>query len=248
VKKALIAVVVLCLSALAMFFFAPASLLDTQVQKHSNGALALKNAEGSIWSGEGDFTLQLPGSEMTLLPKIKWRSSPLDLISGKIKGELMGTGGSFTGFFEMSQGEQILRDVKMKLPAASLAAAAVLASLSPVGDMDVSFPSAKFNPQGGTGNGTLVWNNASVQLPNTAQRLSLGNVQADITLEGAATRFVLRNQGGQAALSGGGVMQRGSPLAIDIALAPNETAPIDVRVAIAQLGKADASGAYRLQK
>jgi hypothetical protein len=243
-KRNLVILLVVCGLILAGFFFAPASLINNWLKKSSDGQFALKNTDGSLWSGEGELQLALPDGGVTVLPGVKWRIDPISVLAGKLVGQLQGAA---SGQFGVSGDERTAKDIRMKIPASALAAAAMLAMMSPDGLIDVNIPDARWSKDTGSGTGELVWTNASIQVPNSPQRVTLGTVRVQGQLVGPAVNFTVSNEGGAVALSGGGQWPRGGTARYDVALTPRAGFPLDQLAALTAVAKPDGTGAYRVR-
>ncbi|MEN9560597.1 MAG: hypothetical protein RLZZ502_1808 [Pseudomonadota bacterium] len=247
-KKLSLVITLLLVLAFGFFFFAPAALLDTWFLHKNNSVLRLSNTEGSLWSGEGQIIVHLPGAEGLKLPKAHWRVSPIAALTGRISGRLSAADGSLSADFDAVQGGQHLREVKLKMPMTSLAMALMLSALSPEGETTLAFPQLSIQNGVPAGEGDLLWQNASLFLPNTSKRLNLGDVRAHLSLSANGMSFVISNQGGQARLSGMGSISGARATQLDLAIVPTEDLGADIQVALAQLGRSEAGGGFKISK
>jgi hypothetical protein len=243
-KKTLYVLLALAAIVLAAFFFAPASLVSRALSEASGGQFALKNSDGSVWSGQGELAMNLPDGSITALPGVKWRVDPVAALGGRLVAELSGAA---QGKIRTEGGLRVAEAVKMNVPASALVAAAIIGSLSPGGSVDVSIPSAKWGKDTGEGNGELVWSNASIQVPNAAQRVALGTVRVLGQLQGNVVNFTVSNDGGTVALTGGGQWPRGGAARYDVALSPRPGFPPDQLAALTTIAKPDSNGSYRIR-
>jgi Type II secretion system (T2SS), protein N len=243
-KKALVALLVLCVIVIGAFFFAPSSLVDGWLKRASGGQFAIKNSDGSVWSGQGELSVALPDGGVTLLPGVKWRVDPLSAITGKLVAELSGAA---AGKISVEGNERVAKDVKLNISASALAAAAIIGALAPLGNVDVTIPNARWSKESGDGNGEMIWSNASVQLPNSPVRTPLGTVRVQGQLTGPNVNFTVMNDGGALALSGGGQWPRGGTARYDVAFTPRPGFAPDQLAALSSIARPDAAGAYRLR-
>ncbi len=243
-KKVLIALLILCLFVIGVFFFAPASLVDGWLKRASGGQFAIKNSDGSVWAGQGELSVALPDGGVTLVPGVKWRVDPFAALSGRLIAELSGAA---AGKISVEGNERVAKDVKLNIPASALAAAAIIGALAPLGNVDVNIPNARWGKETGDGNGELIWSNASVQLPNSPVRTALGTVRVQGQLTGPNVNFTVANDGGAVALSGGGQWPRGGAARYDVAFTPRGGFPPDQLAALSSIARPDAAGAYRLR-
>jgi Type II secretion system (T2SS), protein N len=243
-KRTLIVLLALCVLIFAAFFFAPSSLVDKWVRKQTGGQFALKNSDGSVWEGKGELAITLPDGAISVVPGVQWRIDPVAALGGKLIAELSGAA---KGKVRVEGDERVATDVRMSIPASALAAAALLATLAPDGNVDVSIPSARWGTNSGEGTGELVWNNATIALPNIPQRIALGTVRVQGQLVGPNVNFTVSNEGGALALNGGGSWPRGGIARYDVAFTPRPGFPPDQLAALSAVTKPDANGAYRMR-
>jgi hypothetical protein len=243
-KKILYALLALALIVLGVFFFAPASLVSKAVTNASGGQFTIKNGDGSVWSGQGELAVNLPDGSVTALPGVKWRVDPVAALGGRLVAELSGAA---QGKIRTEGDVRVAEDIKLNIPASALAAAAIIGALSPGGGVDVRIPSARWGKDTGDGNGELVWSDASIQVPNSPQRVPLGTVRVLGQLQGNVVNFTVSNDGGAVALTGGGQWPRGGAARYDVALAPRPGFPPDQLAALTAIAKPDAGGAYRIR-
>src|SRR6185369_16222391 len=74
--------------AAALIAFAPATLIDAQLERSSEGRFRLAGAQGTLWSGAGWIEILDAQGASGLAQPIAWRLAPWQLLRGRLVAEV----------------------------------------------------------------------------------------------------------------------------------------------------------------
>ena len=238
---ALLALTLLLLVALATF--APATLLDAQLDAATQGQLRLADTAGTLWKGRGLVT----NAQRTLSLPVSWDVDPLALARGDMAISLHAPSGG-----DLPRGEIARRNATLTLDGVvfALPAAALNGTMAPGesmalgGTLAFDAPHWSWNGQAGDGTATVQWSGARVA--GSAATLALGTVTVNFVPREGRIQGRIENRGGEARIDG--ELTLGSEgIAASATLAPLPSMPPAAMRALSTLGTPDASGAVRLQ-
>lgn len=200
--------------AASLIATAPATLVDAGLQRVSEGRLRLAEAQGTLWSGSGQFEIRDTGGRTGVAKGIAWRVVPESLLRGHLVCEvgLEQAAERFPVTISLSRIE--LTNADISLPAAVLGLGAPkLASLGLTGDVLIHVASLSIARDGMEGNATLQWRAAGSTLTPVSP---LGDYELRFESEGAAAHASLRTLQGPLQLDGGGAWTIGARPALSI--------------------------------
>ena len=237
-RVALVVVVALA-TAIAL---APAASLDRLLAARTQERLRLVDANGLWWHGRGVVTTADGGARIPLA----WRIAFVPLLSQILAVDLEpgSDDAAPSGSLRARDGTLELRDVRLRTPAALVAAfAPALNALALGGELALHSPSMTL--RGGNVTGTLDATWLRARLVANGLALDLGTVRLSAAPAGERLAGTIRNSGGDIALDG---TIDGSPAAIDVALTlkPANNAPESVRRMLPLLGPSDGAGGVRI--
>ena len=232
------------LLAIALAVLAPAALLAPTVDRISGGALALLDADGTVWNGRG--TLALRGQPLP----VTWRVEPAAIVGGEVAVRVTAPDGARAtprARLAARRDGFVVADADFALPAAALLREhPATAALSLGGTVGVRVATLEHRGDAYVGAAELAWTGASVRFAPGSPTLDLGSVS--LALQGTGDRLEgpLSNHGGAFALSGkAGIDANGAP-AVDVLVTPR--APLDTAATslLRTLGRAEGDG-WRLR-
>jgi general secretion pathway protein N len=194
--------------AVALFAYAPATLVDAALQRASHGTLRLAQAEGTLWSGSGQIEIREAGGRTGVSKSLSWHLVPESVLRGHLVCEVGLDPPAVFFPLTISLTRIELANADISLPATVLGMG--IPKLAPLGlTGDVLIHVARLSVARGTmqGNATLRWHGAGSILTTVSP---LGDYE--VHLEGADTTFhaVLRSIEGPLWLDGNGSWQQGS--------------------------------------
>lgn len=234
-----LAVTLLVVAGIAL---APAAWLDGPLAARTQGRVRLAEAQGFWWHGRGVLT---SADGLARLP-IVWRVAFAPLASAVLAVELGGDdeGRSPSGSLRVRRGLLEVRDLRMSVPAALVAALApALQPFALGGELRVNAPSLVVRGDRATGTLDATWQRA--RAANAIAALDLGTVSMSAAPAGDGLAGTVRNTGGDVAI-GGTVGSRAGTIDAELTVAPTPSAPEGVRQALPLLGPPDGAGGVRL--
>jgi general secretion pathway protein N len=197
---------------LGLLVAAPASLQDAALNKASDGRLRLAEAQGSLWSGSGQFEIRDAGARTdggsvdagkTIIAKsLAWRFRPAYLLRGQLRAEIRLDQRDKPFIVTASLSGIEVEDADIELPARALILGVPkLAALGLTGDMALRVAHLSVGHQGMQGNATLEWRSAGSVLTRVSP---LGDYELRLEGEGAALHASLRTLKGPLQLDGQG--------------------------------------------
>lgn len=188
--------------AVGIIAMAPATLVDSGLQRISQGRLRLAELQGTLWSGSGYIELRDSGGRAGVAKNLAWRILPESLLRGKVIGEvqLEQSGKGFPITLSLSGIE--LANVDISLPATALGLGAPkLAPLGLTGDIRLHIVRFSLDRKQMQAKATLQWRNAgSVFTPISP----LGDYELNFDGDGAPIQVLLRTLQGPLQLDGRG--------------------------------------------
>lgn len=219
---------------------APATLLDGRIERASNGALRLADADGTVWRGGG--TLAAPDGRWTL--PLGWHLEPWPLLGGAARVTLVpADDATATGTLDVRN--EVLQADNLHLAFPAMALSSLAPARTPVvlgGRLDVAAPSLRVSPDAVRGQFTARWDDARLAWGGLA--LDLGTVEARGEPAANGMRVRLSGRGGDAALEGS-VLLNGTSVALDATVTPAHLSAA-VALALRALGSPTPEGGVHL--
>lgn len=192
---------------IALIVTAPATLVDTGLQRASQGRLRLAEAQGTLWSGSGQLEMRDADGRTGAARSIAWAVAPASLLRGRLVCDvgLEQATERFPVTVSLSRIE--LANADIGLPAAVLGLALPrLAPLGLTGDVQIHVASLSLAQDEMRGNATLQWRTAGSALSPVAP---LGDYELRLEGDDAAVRATLRTLQGPLQLDGKGSWKHG---------------------------------------
>lgn len=158
---ALIGLVLYCVF---LFAFAPAAWVVWGVTRISGGALAISDAEGTFWSGDG--TLTVSGTRRDL-GRLRWRINPTWLFAGQIstRVELSDSETTLSAKLRAGFGGVRVRDAVARFsPAAAAVFYPPLSLAEPTGSVELRADDLSLSRNSINGDAKLFWRGAGVNM------------------------------------------------------------------------------------
>lgn len=193
--------------AVAAIATAPARLVDSGLQRASNGRLRLVEAQGTLWSGSGQIEIRDTGGRTGVAKSLAWRVVPESLLRGRLvcEVELDQSTKRFPVTISLSRIE--LANADISLPAAVLGLGVPkLAPLGLTGDVLIHVASLSIARNEMEGNATLQWRAAGSTLTPVSP---LGDYEIRLDGEGMMLHAFLRTISGPLRLDGKGSWTHG---------------------------------------
>jgi len=184
---------------------APASLMDSWIGRASNGAVALANPSGTIWSGSATPVLNFKQGAPMPLDRMEWAISFRHILSGNIVLQLRESASPQMPpaevYFGMRQLE--LRNIAMDLPAAAMGELnPLLQAMRFQGQVTISTTDLVLQRNGSvTGNMAANWQMAGAALSPVNP---FGNYRFDLVGKGDKIEISLSTLSGDLQLNGQG--------------------------------------------
>lgn len=181
---------------------APATLIDSGLQRISQGRLRLAELQGTLWSGSGYIEIRDPGGRAGVARSLSWRILPESLLHGQVTGEfqLEQSDKAFPVTLSLSGVE--LANINISLPATALGLGVPkLAPLGLTGDILLHIVRFSLDRKQIQGRATLQWRNAGSLFTPISP---LGDYELNFDGDGAPVQVLLRTLQGPLQLDGKG--------------------------------------------
>lgn len=188
--------------AAGIIAMAPATLVDSGLQRISQGRLRLAELQGTLWSGSGYIEIRDSGGRTGVAKSLAWRILPESLLRGQVIGEvqLEQSGKGFPVTLSLSGVE--LANVDIGLPATALGLGVPkLAPLGLTGDIRLHVVSLLLERKQMQVKAALQWRNAGSLFTPISP---LGDYELSFDGDGAPVRILLRTLQGPLQLDGKG--------------------------------------------
>lgn len=230
-----------------LVILAPAGLLGHALQRAFAGQMQAYAASGSLWYGEAarvDWRAEGGGIN---LGRLSWRWQPGALWRGRLQWtvELTGPGHSLAASVGYGLQGIALEGLHGNIPAWLLGRLwPTLGLLHPGGRVEVHSDGLRIARQGGVGSLSLDWRDARSALV----RKPLGSYRLQLTAgPQARLQLQLTTLQGPLVAQGGGEWRPQQGLVFRATLHPPAADALEYAPALRLIGRADASGAYRLE-
>lgn len=201
-KRWHLAAIGLAAYALGVIATAPATLIDTGLQRISHGKLRLVEAQGTLWSGSGQIEIRDSGGRTGVARSFAWRMLPESLLRGHLVCEVRMEQATKPFPVTISLSRIELANADISLPATALGLGVPrLAPLGLTGELLLHVASLSIERKQMQGNATLQWRDAGSVFTSVSP---LGDYELSLDAEGASNHIVLRTLQGPLQLDGKG--------------------------------------------
>lgn len=210
----------------------------------SGGHLAVQGVEGTSWRGR---VLRLALDQQVVGPLV-WQLEPVMLLTGRVEYRLYLQSGAGGGEFRAGRslfGTTYVRDAQFSTPAADMARQLQLNLVALGGQVLADVRTLTFE-SGWIGDldAQVIWQDAQVLQPT---KLSLGNLQMQLSRRDTQVVGALSDQGGPLELGGEVLIGQDRKYRIDASLKTREGAAPELVQTVQLLGRPDPQGRYHLQ-
>lgn len=218
-KRWHLAAIGLAAYALGVIATAPATLIDTGLQRISHGKLRLVEAQGTLWSGSGQIEIRDSGGRTGVARSFAWRMLPESLLRGHLVCEVRMEQATKPFPVTISLSRIELANADISLPATALGLGVPrLAPLGLTGELLLHVASLSIERKQMQGKVTLQWRDAGSVFTSVSP---LGDYELSLDAEGASNHIVLRTLQGPLQLDGkGSLAVGGNPDFLVIARVP----------------------------
>ena len=147
-----------CAYAVFLLALAPATLLDSGVQRATGGRVRLAEAHGTLWSGTAQLEFRDATGRTGVGRYLSWQFQPQSLLRGKLGVEVDIADAVKPFPLSLSLSRLEISDAQFVLPAAALGVAAPrLALIGPTGDLFFRISNFYFARGAVSGNAVVEW-------------------------------------------------------------------------------------------
>jgi len=243
--KWLAGLLAIALTALMLLWRLPATWLDHGLQQASRGGLAMADAGGSVWRGEGSLQAILPEGEAVTLAQVAWRLDASALVRGALRYVVTRRGdGQLMFDAEIGPLGWRLHALDAQFPASLLGAfSGTLARLKVSGAMQVRMLEVSREAGLWRGSGTIDWRDAA---SGVSRLRPLGDYHIDVVGKGERLEYRLGSRGGKLELRGSGAWRPGDAPDFRGEAVPAPEYRADLAPLLRMIGKDNGSGTYAL--
>jgi len=191
----------------------PAAWLGYALERSSGGALALGDARGTVWKGQGVLAVRSRDAYRGIAD-IEWRCNPLSVFTGRLGIALSGTasGANLRATLSLGLGSVRMQNVDASAPAALIAPASPRAEFAkPEGRLRVLADSFEIGPASVRGAAALEWAEAGAM--GVAR---LGDYRLQITGSGESAALRLSTLRGDLIVNGNGEWRAAQPRVVQM--------------------------------
>lgn len=222
--------------------WAPASLLAWALPRHTQQAVWLDQAQGTVWRGEaaGVRVKSAAGPDLEL-GRLDWRMKPFDLFTGRLgyRLQLAGAGIEATGVLRAGAKGVALHDVRADLPASLLGQVLPdLALWQPGGRLALETSRLVFRQVDVEGKAILRWRDAR----SGRVRTPLGSYRFDLDGTKSGLGIKLSTEGGPLHLQGSGLWRLGHGMRFSGLARPAPESRVELEGLLGLLGSPQPNG------
>jgi general secretion pathway protein N len=191
----------------------PASWLSYALERASDGALALGDARGTVWKGQGSLAVR-SGDGYRGIGDLEWRCNPLSIFAGRLSVAVSGTapGADLKADVGFGLRSVRLQNVRASIPATLLEPAIPGAAFAkPQGRLRLTAESLEVGPAGVRGAATADWSEAG--MGGVAQ---VGDYRLQVNGSGESAAVKLSTLRGDLRLNGNGEWRAAEPRVVQI--------------------------------
>ena len=194
--------------AAALVALAPASLIDSRLERASSGRLRLAEAQGSLWAGSGWIEVREAGGRSGIAQRVAWRVLPESLLRARLLAEIRLERADKPFSLAVSFSQIEIAGAGVDLPAAALGLGMPkLAPFRLTGEVRLDIPRMSMERGRTDGDATLRWRAAGSALTPISP---LGEYEVHFKAVGAAVHAELRTLSGPLQLDGKGAWANGA--------------------------------------
>ncbi|MEX2131798.1 MAG: type II secretion system protein N [Pseudohongiellaceae bacterium] len=116
-----LAVAVLSIFLLLLLFTAPATLLDAELHDLTQGKIRLVDAQGSVWSGNGQLEIRDAGGAAVMNRALSWELDKSRLLLARLSGRFQVYPQPQSSTLSLDFSSLAISDIDLSLPATALA-------------------------------------------------------------------------------------------------------------------------------
>lgn len=205
-----------CLSLAAVLFAyllgliatLPATFLDTRLQRISNGTLRISEAQGTLWSGTGQFEIRDENQRAGVAKRVEWRLLPNSILHGNLQYEITVDRLAKSLHLTMLWSQINLSQIDLNLPASALGIVIPqVAALGLSGNLNVQSEKLIFEGHKLQGEAKVQWHTAGSKLTQIAP---LGDYELQFKGDRYTIFASLHTLNGPLQLDGKGTWENGS--------------------------------------
>lgn len=208
--------------------------------------LQLVGISGTVWEGKAQ---QLQYNNKAIA-EVHWELSPWGVLLGRVSSslELLDAESYLQAraTLPIGGGAVSLSEIKGRLPLAQIQPHLTMVPLPLDGELSLKLDHLVVGAWGKLqqADGRIVWHQAAVQL---MEKLSFGDLQMSLhSVEGGGIEGTIADSGGPLQLNATITLSGEGAYQLEGQVKPNESAPKELRNALAMLGKSDSQGNYPL--
>jgi general secretion pathway protein N len=188
--------------ATGLLVWAPATIVDAELKRATEGRLRLSEARGTIWAGSGLLELRDARGPSAIAKELSWRILPDSLWRGRLVCEVALENRSSPFLVSATLSKVTIANAEISLPAAAMALAEPrLKPLKLSGDVALRTSNLEIGSGEMLGNATLQWRNAGSAFSPVSP---IGSYEIQLNGEGKSLRAVLSTTQGPLQLDGSG--------------------------------------------
>jgi general secretion pathway protein N len=208
------AAVAICAYVTCLLAFAPATLLDAVADRGSGGRLRIAEAQGTLWTGNGQLEFRDVTRSGGVGRRLSWRFQPQSLLRGQLLFEVDVADAPKSFPLKISLSGIEISDAELAFPAAVLGLAVPsVAVIEPTGDLLIHVSRLSVAGNKLAGNVTVHWQSAGSSLTPVSP---LGDYELTMESDSRGVNASLRTLKGPLHLSGKGSSRRESPFAFTV--------------------------------
>lgn len=199
-------------AAYAIFMLAlmPASFVAGRIEQSTRGALQLRNADGTLWSGSAQAVIATPAGPLNI-ESVQWRFVPASLFAGRLGFAVHSTAYDFKLAGEVGRGIGAweVRDLSVVGDATGTRGFfPLLAHWRPEGALSLRAPKLSWTDNGVRGQASVEWKNAALGLSEVRP---LGTYRAELAGDGGPARIKVTTVDGPLRITGQGTFAPPAP-------------------------------------
>lgn len=188
--------------AVGLLVWAPATIVDAELKRATNGRLRLSQAQGTIWAGSGLLELRDARGSNAIAKQFAWRVLPDSLWRARLVGEVVLENQARPLLVSATFSKVTITNAEINLPAAAMALAEPrLKPLKLSGDVALRTTNLAMGAGEMLGTVTLQWRNAGSAFTPVSP---IGSYELKLNGEGKSVSATLSTTQGPLQLDGSG--------------------------------------------
>ena len=190
----------------------PATMITQALERATRERLALRDPQGTAWSGSGRLYARSRAGELVDLGPLRWRAQPASLLSGKLAAEVALADAPKLTRVDLSPSSLTVHGLDVQFPGTVLASLdPALETLGPEGMVRVRSDKLRIDAESVLGLAEVEWRGVRL---SRAQGLEFGSHVARLRGGGSKVGIELATLSGPLELKGGGTWQRSGGFSI----------------------------------